>query len=356
RDNLERGSLSSFNVPRQYHLPISLLRLLCLIPATVGVFNNVRGALLSQPITDSTGLFQHKSTPLVHWVALLWQCILAGYWSWTLTTSMLRRWLHHYELSHAMVRLITLTVINWSVSAFLSSQYGIDQPIWKWMAICFIFFSCNILKISLSSTHFKEEQRRLNYQSTFVKVLVLPLAIIVLVTMFVSLYQVGQMRRQSAVLLEQNTVLPPFRQHPDLPEAQVRVMVMVLSAWTAKSLEKRKIFRETTLKLMPENTAKVSYFYRFILGQPPSDTVKATMGPLLEREQEEYGDVLLLPSSDLYQDLSKKVYHGIEWAEQYDFDYFIKTDDDIFVRWDTVTKELELAGRTQRYWRGLAYW
>ncbi|CAO3696956.1 unnamed protein product [Rhizopus stolonifer] len=144
RDNLERGSLSSFNVPRQYHLPISLLRLLCLIPAAVGVFNNIRGALLSQPITHSTGLFQHKSTPLVHWVALLW-CILAGYWSWTLTTSMLRRWLHHYELSHAMVRLITLTVINWSVSAFLSSQYGIDQPIWKWMAICFIFFSCNIL-------------------------------------------------------------------------------------------------------------------------------------------------------------------------------------------------------------------
>ncbi|KAI9265573.1 galactosyltransferase-domain-containing protein [Sporodiniella umbellata] len=352
-DSLERGSLATFNVPRQYRLPISLLRLLCLIPAILGGLNNIRGTTLSQPIGDSTGLFQHKSTPLVHWVALLW-CILAGYWSWTLTTSMLRRWLHHYELSHAVVRLITLTVINWSVSAFLSSHYGIDQPIWKWMAISFIFFFSNILKISLSKRH--AQQDRLTYKSTFVRVLVIPLTVIVLITMFVSLYQVGQMRRQSAVLLEQRTVLPPFSPHPDLPEAEVRVMVMVLSAWTAKSLEKRKIFRETTLKLMPANSPKVSYFYRFILGQAPSETVKATMGPLLEKEQETFGDVLLLPCSDLYQDLSKKVYHGFEWAGRYDFDYFIKTDDDIFVRWDTVTKELELAGRTQRYWRGLAYW
>ncbi len=164
------------------------------------------------------------------------------------------------------------------------------------------------------------------------------------------------MRRQSAVLLEEKTILPTFQKHPQLPEAEVRVMVMVLSAWTQKSLEKRKIFRETTLRLMPKNNQNISYFYRFMLGQPPNEKVKATMGPLIDQEQSQYGDILLLPCSDLYEDLSKKVYHGIEWTEQYDFDYFVKTDDDIFVRWDTLSKELELAGRTQRYWRGLAYW
>lgn len=274
---------------------------------------------------------------------------------------MLRRWLHHYELSSAIVRLITLNVINWSVSAFLSSHYGIDQPIWKWMAICFIFFVSNVLKITLSSNNKyyarkEEQEHQLNYKSTFVKVLILPLTVIVFITMFVSLYQVGQMRRQSAVLLEEKTILPTFQKHPQLPEAEVRVMVMVLSAWTQKSLEKRKIFRETTLRLMPKNNQNISYFYRFMLGQPPNEKVKATMGPLIDQEQSQYGDILLLPCSDLYEDLSKKVYHGIEWTEQYDFDYFVKTDDDIFVRWDTLSKELELAGRTQRYWRGLAYW
>ncbi|RCH95381.1 hypothetical protein CU097_010604 [Rhizopus azygosporus] len=316
--------------------------------------------MTSQPTVDHSGLFQHKSTPFVHLVALLW-CILSGYWSWILTTSMLRRWLHRYELGSAIVRLITLTVIIWSVSAFLSSHYGIDQPIWKWMAVCFIFFISNVLKTTLSSNKYElangqPPQHKLNYRSTFVKVLVLPLTVVVFITMFASLYQVGQMRKQSAVLLAEKTVLPTFQKHPQLPEAEVRVMVMVLSAWTAKSLDKRKVFRETTLKLMPKNNEKISYFYRFILGQPPNEKVKASMGPLIEQEQETYGDVLLLPCSDLYPDLSQKVYHGIEWAEQYDFDYFVKTDDDIFVRWDTLSKELELAGRTQRYWRGLAYW
>ncbi|KAI7905645.1 uncharacterized protein BX663DRAFT_288986 [Cokeromyces recurvatus] len=354
----EKGSLSTFNVPRRFHLPIALLRLLCIIPALIGVYNNI-----TTPFTndDYSGLFQHKSSPLTHKVALLW-CILAGYWSWVLTTSMLRRWLYHYEISSTIVRLITLNVINWSVSAYLSSRYGIDQPIWKWMTICMILFVSNIIKIRFASrpkyhTRTEEmEQPYLNYKSTFVRVLIFPLTVVIFITMFASLYQIGQMRRVSGELLAQRTVMPIKERHPELADAHVRVMVFVLSAWTAKSLEKRKVFRETTLKLMPEDNEHISYFYRFIIGQPPNEKVKMTMGPLIEQEIDAYGDILLLPCSDLYEDLSKKVYAAFEWANQYDFDYFVKTDDDIFVRWDTISKEMELAGRTQRYWRGLAYW
>lgn len=352
------------------------LRLLCLIPAFIGAWTNISKAS-SRAEFDSTGLFENKSTPLIHNVALLWvslvynhitlanfwlQCILSGYWSWILTTSMLKRWLHHYEFHSAVIRLITLTVINWSVSAFLSSHYGIDQPIWKWMTICFIFLISNVLKITLTTnpnyySHIEDMQEpRANHKSTFVRVLILPLSVVVFITMFASLYQVGQMRKTSAELADKRMVIPVAQKHPRLADSEVRMMVFVLSAWTPKSVQKRKVFRETTLKLMPKDNERISYFYTFILGQPPNEKVKATIGPLIDEEMKEYGDILLLPCSDLYEDLSKKVYHAFEWANQYDFDYFVKTDDDIFVRWDTVSKEMELAGRTKRYWRGLAYW
>lgn len=271
---------------------------------------------------------------------------------------MLKRWLHYYEHSSALVRLMTLTVIIWSVAAYLNSSYGIDQPVWKWMTICLILLIANVVKLTFTSKKSKYDldEPRINHKSTFVRVLIVPLTVVVFITMFASLYQVGRMRRESVVLAEQRMVIPTGVKHPQLPEAEVRVMVFVLSAWTMKSIDKRKVFRETTLKLMPKNDEHVSYFYRFIMGQPPNEQVQAKVGPLIEQEMNAYGDILLLNCSDLYQDLSRKVYSAFEWAEQYDFDYFIKTDDDIFVRWDTVSKELELAGRTQRYWRGLAYW
>lgn len=47
------------------------LRLSCLIPAGLGVFNNITKAY-SRTELDDTGLFQNKSTPLIHNVALVW--------------------------------------------------------------------------------------------------------------------------------------------------------------------------------------------------------------------------------------------------------------------------------------------
>ncbi|KAI8988804.1 galactosyltransferase-domain-containing protein [Pilobolus umbonatus] len=356
----ERSSLSTIQVPKPYQIPVMILRIFCLLPAVIGIYNNLSKSWTYNSY-DNTGVFENKSTPLVHNVALLW-CVLGGYWSWIFTTSMLKRWLYYYEIHSALVRLITLTVIIWSVSAFLNSHYGLDQPIWNWMTICYILLLCNVLKITLASNpkYYSRsediEEPKINHKSSFVRILVLPLTIVVFITMFASLFQVGQMRRRSAELSQMRTIIPVAEKHPELPEANVRVMVFILSAWTPKAIGKRKEFRETTLKLMPDNNQQISYFYRFMLGQPPNEKVKATMGPLIEKEMKENGDILLLPTSDLYKDLSQKVYYGIEWANQYDFDYFIKTDDDIFVRWDTISKELILAGPSMRYWRGLAYW
>ncbi|KAI7862153.1 galactosyltransferase-domain-containing protein [Spinellus fusiger] len=299
---------------------------------------------------------------------LLWliyiyiQCVLAGYWSWILTTSMLRRWLYHYELSSAIVRLVTLIFINWSCSAFISSHYGSDEPIWKWMTICLILLSSNILKLMFASSakyHRKSDEGQsshINHRSTAVKVLVLPFTLVVFLTMFASLHHVNTIRERSVELAHHKVEIPVATVHPELADAKVRVMVIIISAWTPKSLDKRRIFRETTLQLKPQDSDEVSYFYRFVIGEAPSEQVKLTMGPKVEEEMKTYKDVLILPTSDLYNDLSKKVYQSMVWADHWDFDYFMKTDDDIFLRWDTIAKEMAELGRQRRYWRGLSYW
>ncbi|KAI8881989.1 hypothetical protein K501DRAFT_274132 [Backusella circina FSU 941] len=97
KSSKERG----LGVPKNLKVPSIILRLLCLIPAIIGSFHNLTRAWYVPPL-DNTGLFENKSTPLIHSVALLWS-LLAGYWSWILTTSMLKRWLHHYELNSAIV-------------------------------------------------------------------------------------------------------------------------------------------------------------------------------------------------------------------------------------------------------------
>lgn len=66
----DKGS-ASLNVPQKYQLPILSLRLLCLIPAFIGAWTNISKAS-SRAEFDSTGLFENKSTPLIHNVALLW--------------------------------------------------------------------------------------------------------------------------------------------------------------------------------------------------------------------------------------------------------------------------------------------
>jgi hypothetical protein len=66
--------------------------------------------------------------------------------------------------------------------------------------------------------------------------------------------------------------------------------------------------------------------------------------------------IFLFPS-DTYYDLSYKVYKGFEWTAKFAFDYMVKTDDDIFVRMDTIARELEELGSDKRYYLiGLVYW
>ncbi|CAO3607106.1 unnamed protein product [Cunninghamella echinulata] len=326
---------------------------------------------------------------------MLW-CLLAGYWSWILTTSITRRWLCQYEANHAVALLITFNGLNWIVTAWINRNDGSEQPIWSWIILCIILLLSNILNrrwltsspgvsnkykgnltssnseinnnIITNTTNSKIAKGEdgswdedLHYKSTMIRVLGLPFTIVVFMTMLAMLYQLGQMKNNNMAPIKMNVnnkIHPAFqRQDQDQADDQLRVMACVLSAWTPKGLEQRKVFRETTMQLIPDpKKSGVTYHIQFILGQPPSEEVRLEMNELIKQEMEQYNDVLILDTSDKYEDLSQKVYSALEWTSEYDFDYFLKTDDDIFLRWDTISKELKALGPQQRYWQGLAYW
>lgn len=317
---------------------------------------------------------------------------------------MVRRWLYQYEVSNAVIRLVILNGLNWTLTTWISRLNGPDQPVVTWMIICGVLLLSNILKLVWTAATSIESKYRgkaaaqspatssssssatagpigtnsiingfklakgdeLHYKSTVVRVLVLPLTVVVFVTMFAMLNQVGRMRSSVAPVHMDITAKPhpAFQQSSSLVvdgdnnnNDNLRVMVAVLSAWTPKSFEKRKTFRETTMQLIPDaQQSGVTFHVQFIIGQPPTEHIRTTMGPLIDQEKQHHHDVLILDTSDKYEDLSQKVYGAMEWMDEYQFDYLMKTDDDIFIRWDTISKELKSLGPQQRYWQGLAYW
>ena len=75
----------------------------------------------------------------------------------------------------------------------------------------------------------------------------------------------------------------------------------------------------------------------------------------LEDEAQAYGDILRVNILENYNTLSEKVCALMEWAAQQSFDYFLKTDHDIFLRLDTIVSELSELGSKENYWRGFAW-
>jgi hypothetical protein len=75
----------------------------------------------------------------------------------------------------------------------------------------------------------------------------------------------------------------------------------------------------------------------------------------LKDEAEAYGDILRVNVLENYNTLSEKLCALVEWAAQQNFDYFLKTDHDIFLRLDTIVAELSELGPKEDYWRGFGW-
>jgi len=134
-------------------------------------------------------------------------------------------------------------------------------------------------------------------------------------------------------------------------DGRMVILMIVLSSATPQGYLNRKMFRETTLKLFPSPRNKaVIVKYRFIVGDPL---------PAVEREIEQehnlMRDLLIVSARDTPDSKSMKLYKAIEWSDQFDFDYIVKTDDDVLVRMDTLSGELYKQGKKPYFWKGLVF-
>ncbi|CAJ0830429.1 11377_t:CDS:2 [Entrophospora sp. SA101] len=368
--NIYTDSLSFINkynamrgIPRKLHLPLVFLRGLSLVPASYGLFSLI-SAINNIAERDAGGVLELRSTKLDYLLGALW-CFVSGIWSYWLADGLMRRWLFYYEVSSAIIRLISLQAINWVITALVVSHYGPDEPTWSWVICGIVLAVSNIIQWLFTSTaKFQKandaDSTRVTTWKEIFKYIMIPLAITSFITMVFLLGQQSNFRyhsnlgRTGRIGYKLNTNLTLSETRSD---ANVKVIMVIFSSWTERSYSKRQTFRETTLKLIPPNSNRISISYRFVLGDPPSANAQMNMGHKILAESEKYGDIVIVPSSDTYEDLSHKVYKGLEWTTKYTFDYMIKTDDDMFVRMDTVAKELEDLGPGKKYyWRGLGYW
>ncbi|KAF9382059.1 hypothetical protein CPC16_009556 [Podila verticillata] len=133
---------------------------------------------------------------------------------------------------------------------------------------------------------------------------------------------------------------------------RMAISMIILSSATQQGYLNRKLFRETTLKLFPSPRNKaVLVKYRFIIGDELSPMVERD----IKQEHSQTGDLLIVSAADTPDKKSLKLYKAIEWANKYDFDYLVKTDDDVLVRMDILSGELFKQGKKQYFWKGLVF-
>ncbi|KAF9353215.1 hypothetical protein BGX34_011729 [Mortierella sp. NVP85] len=289
--------------------------------------------------------------------------MLSGIWSFWLTNNLIRRWFIHYEPRSAIIRLFTLATIFWFAVVSFINYFGVDEPIWPWMAICAILAVSQIIQ----AVHFRfrgiytiephKNPRSIDTRLVILRTVLIPGSIVSFITMMMLLHQNNARPSTDSVVTNGANAIGAFNVTKQIiSSSETQILILILTSWAPNGHQKRQTVRETTLKLLPQSSSKFSFAYKFVLGEAPSAQARESMGSKIKAEQDQYDDVLILPVSDKYADLSLKVYRGVEWASKFKFDFLCKTDDDAFVRWDVVARELMELGPTHYYWRGLAFW
>ncbi len=102
--------------------------------------------------------------------------------------------------------------------------------------------------------------------------------------------------------------------------------------------------------------------HKFVIGQPhcvlknfECDQATLDQERQLESEADLFNDILRVNVLDSYNALSEKTCALLEWAATQSFDYFLKTDHDIFLRLDTIYAELKERGVSNSYWSGFVW-
>ncbi|KAI8379801.1 uncharacterized protein BYT42DRAFT_645008 [Radiomyces spectabilis] len=345
----KRNSFSNLNVPRRFHIPLLLLRAFCLLPYVFGVFHNTKAAW-SIVERDAGGALVLQSSATDYWLANGW-CVLAGYWCWILTTNLMRRWLYLYSVANASFRIVTLIIVNGLVTALVQSYVSVDQPIKVWFTVSCFLLVANILRLRFDPRPKHSEKTenlhnaKIDTELIAAKMLALTFFFMIGVTMLFTLFQIDALNYTSTQLMH-----PSFALADQLP-ADASIIVVILSSWSTQAMKRRQQLRQTSLKLIPHENVQ----YRFVIGQSPSARDELKLRHTLQEESQRFKDLLLVPTSDLRKDRGRKLLEALRWSTKNQYNYLIKTDDNVFVRWDTVISELQTLGPQTAYWKGLTY-
>lgn len=306
-----------------------------------------------------------------------------------MASGLLRRWLVYYDVTPAAVRLISLQAICWPLTRITLSVVGWDQPVLGWL-VCGVsaafsntvqlWVTSNIkvpskdkmapwtrgVPMLRSSPALKTSSPRVLSRDEVVLKTVFPLIALLFLTTSTLLWQQFLLRYTMSPPSSLLRISRPPSSAASLPfplaststpaATASSALVIVMSSWTERSTRNRALFRDSSAQFFKNASTPCSVSYRFVLGNAPSPQAQARHAGKIIQEMETFKDMIVLPVADGYKDLSKKLYGSLIWADDYGFDYLVKTDDDMFVRFDVVLQELAALGTRRLYWRGLAYW
>ncbi|KAF9284101.1 UDP-Gal betaGal beta 1,3-galactosyltransferase, polypeptide 6 [Linnemannia elongata] len=397
------GHLGHNSRPRQ-SLALTLLRILSMGPGFLGLLyslNVARDPKLFDSIQQqqdrqvSQDIGMEDGIPLTRsdfWTASMY-CGLSMYWAFLLTTAFTQRLLQSYRAPNVVLRISLAHLLSWVLIGIIIQSRPASQPIRPWVIITFgqalLLFAIAYLpwfrtQMKLAGfptisdrfvTNPLEDGfmgREINGQSV-TRFLVLPLVVVGLCSWMLIITrgqhnaqgytQQGQYQQEHGTQGGVNVQDPPVpivkpvtpgnpntflidRQQDD----RMVICMIVLSSATPQGFRNRQLFRETTLKLLPSPRNKaVVVKHRFIIGD---GTVNEQN---IEQEHKVTGDLLIVNTPDTADAKSAKLYDAIKWADQLDFDYLVKTEDDVLVRMDTLSGELYKQGKKEFFWKGLVF-
>ncbi|KAG0312347.1 UDP-Gal betaGal beta 1,3-galactosyltransferase, polypeptide 6 [Linnemannia gamsii] len=327
------------------------------------------------------------------WMASMY-CGLSMYWAFLLTTALTQRLSQSYRAPNVVLRIALAHLLSWVLIGIIIQSRPATQPIRPWVIITFgqALFLFVIAYLPWFRTQMKlagfptisdrfvtnplEEGfmgREINGQSV-TRFLVLPLVVVGLCSWMLIITrgqhspgqgfsQQGQWQQEHGTQGGINVQEPPSSiSKPGAPgnpntflidrqqDGRMVICMIVLSSATPQGYRNRQLFRETTLKLLPSPRNKaVIVRHRFIIGE---GTVNEQD---IAQEHKLTGDLLIVNAPDTADSKSAKLYDAIKWADHLDFDYLVKTEDDVLVRMDTLSGELYKQGKKEFFWKGLVF-
>ena len=125
-------------------------------------------------------------------------------------------------------------------------------------------------------------------------------------------------------------------------------LTMVITVFSSPhNFEIRCAIRETWGSVVHKPRMRTRLF--FVLAQPKPHILSDELTRILEKENDQYKDVLRFDFIDSHENLTLKAIHTLRWVEAHcrRVKYVLKTDEDVFINVPHALQELRNTGRTR---------